>query len=198
MSLTPEQHADAAAALRGDDGAAVRLVQSVVLGFTGPDVDGVPGTATLAALAALRPEAAPLRLAPRGHALPSATRYSLRGDGPDHPIGEHFALIEMASRDGADLVLVHPALMDLLDELRDHFGRPVTINSGYRSPSHNARIGGASQSRHKYGLAADVVVRDTPPSEVHAFLATRDPGGLGKYATFVHVDVQGYGRRWTG
>lgn len=197
MALTADQYTDALAALTGDDGAAVRLVQSLALGFRGYHVDGVPGPATRDALAALRPPDAPRpSLPPRGHALASATEYRLSEHGPDHPIGEHFVLVEMASRDGADRVLVHDALVDLLNRLREHFDKPVTINSGYRSPSHNKRIGGASQSRHVFGLAADVTVSGVAPDKVADWIESQNPGGLGRYKNFTHVDTQGFGRRW--
>lgn len=63
-------------------------------------------------------------------------------DSPDEP------------RSGAthmDLDFVH-----LLDTLRDEFGEPLHINSGYRSPAHNAAVGGKPDSAHLKGLAADV------------------------------------------
>lgn len=136
---------------------------------------------------------------PRGHTLGSALQYSLRDNGPGLPLSPYFRLVEFASRDGADEVLVHPALVQsVLDPVRLHFGSPVHISSGYRSPAHNRRIGGARNSRHVYGMAADIVVRGVSPADVHAFIETLDPGGLGRYGSFTHVDVQGTGRRWVG
>lgn len=131
-----------------------------------------------------------------GHAEGSAKAYSLATHGAPFALSEHFRLVEFASRDGADKVLVHPALVSLLETIRQHFGRPVTINSGYRSPAHNRRIGGAKNSRHLWGMAADIVVKGIPPAEVAEYAATLDPGGLGRYKTFTHLDVEGRGRRW--
>lgn len=131
-----------------------------------------------------------------GHAEGSAKAYSLAIHGAPFRLSENFVLVEFASRDGADKVLVHPALVSLLETIREHFGRPVIVNSGYRSPSHNRRVGGAKNSRHVMGLAADIVVKGIPPAEVAAYVETLEPGGLGRYANFVHVDVQGRGRRW--
>ena len=43
-----------------------------------------------------------------------------------------------------------------LQFLRDELGAPIEITSGYRSPAHNKKIGGAANSRHVVGDAADV------------------------------------------
>ncbi|MGN0962217.1 MAG: D-Ala-D-Ala carboxypeptidase family metallohydrolase, partial [Clostridia bacterium] len=74
-------------------------------------------------------------------------------------ISPHFVLMEMASKDGSDKVLYSTELMAMLEKLRDYGGFTVHINSGYRSPSYNRRIGGASKSQHTQGTAADIAVR---------------------------------------
>ena len=43
-----------------------------------------------------------------------------------------------------------------LDKLRDRFGKPIYINSGYRNPITNSRVRGAKNSRHMRCLAADI------------------------------------------
>ena len=68
---------------------------------------------------------------------------------------EHFRYREFASKGNGDIV-VHRALVRVLERLRDEVGRPVQIVSGYRDPFHNQRIGGAQFSQHLYGTAADV------------------------------------------
>jgi hypothetical protein len=92
-------------------------------------------------------------------------------------------------------------LVDILQSVRDHFGQPVTINSGYRCPSHNAAVGGATKSQHMDGIAADISVKDVKPSDVYAYIEKllAGTGGLGKYSTFTHVDVRTKGpARWVG
>ena len=79
--------------------------------------------------------------------------------GRDHLISPHFTLAEMACKDGSDKVLYSTELMAMLEKLRDYGGFTVHINSGYRSPSYNRKIGGASKSQHTLGTAADIVVR---------------------------------------
>lgn len=44
----------------------------------------------------------------------------------------------------------------ILQPLRDKVGKPIIINSGYRCPAVNARVGGADKSAHLYGRAADI------------------------------------------
>lgn len=76
-----------------------------------------------------------------------ARGYLLSEYGYGFQLGEHFNLGELASRDGAGFVIVHPDLVWLLEALRAEFG-VIHVNSGYRTPMHNARIGGKLCSYH--------------------------------------------------
>lgn len=67
-------------------------------------------------------------------------------------------------------------------------GSAVTINSGFRSIAHNASVGGASNSQHTYGIAADIVVGGKTPSQVQAIAKTSGFSGIILYSTFTHVD----------
>jgi hypothetical protein len=49
---------------------------------------------------------------------------------------------------------------NVLDPLRELLGQPITVNSGFRSPEVNARVGGATNSQHLFGQAADIVCSD--------------------------------------
>ena len=51
-------------------------------------------------------------------------------------------------------------LADYLDVIREKLGKPILINSGYRSPILNKAVGGVANSQHLKGLAADVVCAD--------------------------------------
>lgn len=135
-------------------------------------------------------------LAFAGQPLGSALAYAVSGQGAGYRLSDHFTLGEFRSGDGADRVLVHPALVCVLEVARAHFGAPVTVTSGYRTAAHNRAVGGRPRSRHLYGLAADVVVAGVRPSLVAAFFDGLRVGGLGRYRTFTHVDVQGRRRRW--
>jgi len=45
---------------------------------------------------------------------------------------------------------------NVLDPLREKYGKPIKVNSGYRCPKHNLAVGGATQSQHMKGEAADI------------------------------------------
>ena len=91
-------------------------------------------------------------------------------------------------------------LVNLLQKIRDHFGKAVIINSAYRTETHNKSIGGATYSQHKYGLAADIHINGVTPKEIAAYIETLLPssGGIGIYKNFCHVDVRRVKSRWNG
>ena len=51
---------------------------------------------------------------------------------------------------------------NVLQPLRDHLGKPVVINSGFRSQAVNMAVGGAKNSQHMKGEAADIKCKDYP------------------------------------
>ena len=79
--------------------------------------------------------------------------------GKDFKISDHFTLSEMACKDGTDKVLYSTELMNKLEQLRAYGGFTISVNSGYRSPAYNKKIGGATNSQHTKGTAADIVVK---------------------------------------
>jgi hypothetical protein len=91
-------------------------------------------------------------------------------------------------------------LVKLVENIRKHFGVPVTVNSGIRCKTHNANVGGASASQHLYGTAADIAVKGVAPAKVAAYAETLLPGtgGIGIYSWGVHVDVRKTKSRWNG
>ena len=54
---------------------------------------------------------------------------------------------------------------NILDPLREAWGRPIYVNSGYRSPKLNAKVGGSTNSQHKSGQAADITTGNTSNNE---------------------------------
>ena len=118
--------------------------------------------------------------------------YSLAAEGSKQ-ITPHFKVREFACSDGSDVVFVAPSLVDILEAIRVHFGRPVTVTSGYRTVSYNAGLKNSSKkSQHCNGLAADIKVEGHTPLEVYDYACSLlgDHGGVGIYNTFVHVDVR--------
>ena len=118
----------------------------------------------------------------------------------------HFSKQEFDCEDGSEMpfeVLNNVfELAEQLEVLRAHFGAPITINSAYRSPVHNRKVGGATTSQHLSGRASDIVMEGVPPNEVAdaiEFLievGLMKEGGLGRYDTFTHYDIRGVKARW--
>lgn len=132
--------------------------------------------------------------------------YSLARDG-NTALSPHFRVREFRCHDGSDPVFIDSALVELLEQLRAHFGKPVTITSGYRTPAHNAKAGGATFSQHLYGRAADIRVPGVSVEDVAACAEHLLPGrgGVGRYpakagraAGWVHVDTRAEKARWKG
>lgn len=127
--------------------------------------------------------------------------YSKASDGAKQ-LSTHFKVREFACRSGADAVLIAPRLVMVLETIRAHFGAAVTINSGYRTPEHNAKVGGVAHSQHCYGMAADISVEGQTPAAVAAFARQLMPdwGGVGIYAKkgFTHIDVRETPANWLG
>ena len=102
-----------------------------------------------------------------------------------------------------DTVLVDGQLVAILQRVRDHFSKPVTVNSGYRCPVHNKAVGGASASFHTRGMAADIGVQGIAPAEVARFAESMGVAGIGLYETdrdgyFVHLDTRTTPAYWYG
>lgn len=113
-------------------------------------------------------------------------------------VSEHFDREEFACKCGCGYAVVDIELLRLLERVRLHFGKPVKINSACRCEKHNKAVGGADGSKHKLGIAADIVVKDVDASEVYNFIDRHLPNtlGLGNYNSFTHVDVREVKARW--
>lgn len=95
--------------------------------------------------------------------------------------------------------LVDTELLILLDRIRGHMGIPIKINSGYRCPAYNSKIGGAELSRHLVGCAADItwagaVLNLKEGSTFRNFIDSLSRSdvklyGVGWGKTYIHVDT---------
>lgn len=113
----------------------------------------------------------------------------------------YFDTKEFESKDGQPSpfeTVVQKELIVRLNAVRSRFGKPIIVNSGYRSPEHNAKVGGVPNSQHVKGTAADIRpedLKDLP--ELQKICDEMNPhGGVGYYDTFCHVDVRGEKARW--
>ncbi len=121
-------------------------------------------------------------------------------------LSRNFNMIEFESKDGAEMPLdVSYNIIKLsqqLQYLRDYTDKPIHINSSYRSPEHNKKIGGSKTSQHLLGKAADITIKELTPKLVYQIIedliskGDMLQGGLGLYDTFVHYDIRKTKARW--
>ena len=135
-------------------------------------------------------------------------QYSLKTDGAKQ-LSPAFCVREFRCRDGTDTILIDEGLVVLLQCIREHFGKPVYITSGYRTAAHNAAVGGSKSSQHLLGRAADFYVEGVDVATVAAYAEALLParGGIGRYPKdakhpkrstgWVHIDTRANKSRWS-
>lgn len=125
--------------------------------------------------------------------------YSKAKDG-NKKLSTNFKVREFACTDGSDPIFIDSDLVAILQKIRTHFGKAVTINSAYRTPTKNKAVGGTTYSQHLYGRAADIKVNGVSPKKVAAYAETllKNKGGIGIYSTFTHIDTRATKNRWNG
>ena len=110
----------------------------------------------------------------------------------------YFKPEEFGRKTSRGSLIVARALLQKLDTLRAEFDKPLRINSGYRDPAYNAKVGGSKKSRHQLGWAVDISTRGMTPSDRRRLLKlAKKVGftGIGYYSTFIHFDI-GSKREW--
>ncbi|MEO1040891.1 MAG: D-Ala-D-Ala carboxypeptidase family metallohydrolase [Pseudomonadota bacterium] len=116
---------------------------------------------------------------------------------------KNFSPKEIASK-GEGEVVVNERALDALQRLRDDLGKPLIINSAYRSKEHNKRVGGSSTSVHLSGGAFDVSMQNHDP---HLFEQAARRAGFHRFGfypkkNFIHIDIEAgrgkpeWGDRW--
>ena len=115
---------------------------------------------------------------------------------------DEFLNSEIALRCGIDMSISDNGIIEsrlyylansVLQPLRDHFGAPVTILSGYRPAALNRKVKGADNSAHLYGYAADIRVAGKTPLEVASWIAENIKDFdqvINEYDSWVHVAVR--------
>lgn len=112
----------------------------------------------------------------------------------------YFSPAEIACR-GTGTVKLTPAAMaalDKLDALRERMGHPLHVTSGYRSPEHNRRVGGAPRSKHMEGIAFDISMANVDPQRFEREARALGFKGIGLYPpqkpsggrNFIHIDTR--------
>lgn len=112
---------------------------------------------------------------------------------------KHFKNIEFMCKCGCRRIKLDNSLKLYLEIVRYHFRKSIYINSGYRCPAWNKKVGGASKSQHMLGKAADIRVHGVSAAKVSKFcsnLMIKHGGVSLSYPTFTHIDTRNYKARW--
>ncbi|MFB9908074.1 D-Ala-D-Ala carboxypeptidase family metallohydrolase [Allokutzneria oryzae] len=186
----------------GDSGADVREVQVRVAGWAADSasrsvvkVDGTFGASTEAAVKRFQKA---YGLTVNG-TVDSATQSKLNSLQKSDGSTKHFTFSEFHSKDGkgfsggnvsaSEVKENVRRLMYKLEAIRKKAGdRAITVNSGFRSKSHNSSVGGARNSQHTYGIAADIVISGRSVSQTIGYAQTSGFSGIIRYSSFTHVD----------
>jgi uncharacterized protein YcbK (DUF882 family) len=109
-------------------------------------------------------------------------------------IAPNFSPRELASKGDGSIKMLYSALV-ALQKLRNVYNGPLTINSGYRDPAHNLKVGGSPNSQHIEGTAFDIHITDVEMGRKLERIA-KEVGyvGIGRYKTFIHVDMRPSGK----
>lgn len=113
-------------------------------------------------------------------------------------ISAHFSRKEFACSDNCGFNACDIELVDVLEKVRERFGRPVIVHCGCRCLDKNKSVGSKDTSKHIRGIACDFHIDSVTPLEIAGYLETIMPdfGGIGVYKTFNHVDIRDNKARW--
>jgi len=86
--------------------------------------------------------------------------------------------------------LMDTKLLNMIDEAREIYGKPIHVTSGYRTEAHNRKVGGVDSSSHLKGLAIDVAcVRSDDRFKMLNALLEVGFNRIGIAGTFIHIDI---------
>lgn len=86
--------------------------------------------------------------------------------------------------------MMDKTLLEMLDEVRDKFDKPIHITSGFRTPAHNEAVGGVETSSHLKGLAVDIACKkSTDRFDLINCLLDVGFSRIGVGDTFIHADI---------
>ena len=162
-----------------------------IIGYEPGTADGIFGEKTRQAVISFQTDAG---LSPDGivgkntwTTLRKIKIYSLKESGNKN-ITANFKVKEFACKDGSDTIILHEDFVQKLQQIRNHFGRPVNINSAYRTRSHNKKEGGSSNSYHIKGRAFDLSINGVNPNEMAKYAQSIGINGIIRYYWGIHVD----------
>ena len=108
---------------------------------------------------------------------------------------KNITIKEIECKCGCGLSSISSASLDIVQDARDHFKKPVVVHSACRCKNHNKAVGGKKKSKHqplenKTSRAIDFHIKGVTIGELYSYLFKKYPNclGLGKYKSFVHID----------
>lgn len=103
---------------------------------------------------------------------------------------------EFACKCGCGFAKPDKRLVDTLNAIRGELGKPIVVMSGCRCKAHNKKVGGVANSNHTHGTAADIQSNGVSAADLWSLTKQlyglgwlSELAGLGRYDTFVHVDI---------
>ena len=123
-------------------------------------------------------------------------------DAPNYYVTEHFMYSDFICP-CCDTLKIVPGFyrhVSLLERLRREGGFPIAVNSAFRCRSHNTKVGGAPRSWHLV-FATDIRPEDGDPEKLallHKIALDLGFGGIGRYDTFIHLDLRPEPLQWRG
>lgn len=189
------------------------------LGYYSGDIDGIYGQQTKEAVERFQEDFGGIVVdGLAGDETDKALRHAVAYGMPE-PVGDkmsatadwwkdirYFTRAEFKCKCGGKYCNGYPAEIDMnmvkiADEIRSRIGKPIHINSGLRCKTHNANVGGVSNSQHLLGKAADLgCPAGFTPTQM-ASIAEEimgDTGGIGIYSWGIHIDTRSTKSRWNG
>ena len=118
----------------------------------------------------------------------SVRAFSKLSNGEDY-ISPNFKVKEFQCKDRTNTIYIDvDFVVNYLQKIRDHFSKPVTVVSAYRTADYNKRIGGTSNSYHLKGMAFDIAISGISPNQIAQYAETLGISGIIEYNNFTHID----------
>ncbi|MEK6952959.1 MAG: D-Ala-D-Ala carboxypeptidase family metallohydrolase [Nanoarchaeota archaeon] len=130
--------------------------------------------------------------------------FRIRKKDLDRKVSEHFTLRELVSSSGelSEYARLDPELISGLEKLRQEVGKPIRVNSGYRSKARQYSLisknkTNAKKSRHCSGEAVDIFVKGMRGKDLAIIARELFPkAGIGRGKNFIHLDFRRYRADW--
>ena len=113
----------------------------------------------------------------------------------DCQITTNFKASEFRCKCGCGKIYISEQLVEKLQKIREHFGKPINVNSGYRCPIQNKAVCSDNSSPHLLGVAADIKIDGVTSKEIAVIAEQIGFDGIAYINdNSIHLDLKG--RKW--